>query len=234
MIGISEKQLKKRVIFFGLEDVLVPGRVDESIDLKEVQKILSKISGLAKKFKGFHIVLITGYSEKKAKEKIKHFGLGKFFPPEKIFWVTQKYIDSKADIDKQLYLQKIKKDPCFKDEYFKQKIIQEIGEKLGARKEEMLFICHDVWSEGFYTRRFSGIDFALISSAHSRLDKKEERRINGLTYIERKWADVRELLIGKKPKPSYEYLDNYVHDTIKEEFFGDKLEKLGRSIVKRG
>ena len=52
---ISEKQLKKRAVFFGLDDVLIPGCVDAKVNAKEVEKILRNLEAVQKKSKNFWI-----------------------------------------------------------------------------------------------------------------------------------------------------------------------------------
>ena len=134
---IAFEQLKKKGIIFGLEDVLVPGKIDSAVSMDDVQQILSELSALEKKFetKGFHLFLITGLPEKIALQKIQENQLGEFFKVGHIFFVNESYVNAKSEVDKALYDQHLEKDPAFKDEYFKQVIIEKIAKTEGLSNE---------------------------------------------------------------------------------------------------
>lgn len=227
--GLKEQGLKKKVIVLGLEDVLVPGKVVKKVNGKEVEKILKNLKKLHKKIPRFQYFLVSGLREKQAKKLAKKYNLDKYFEEQNMYFVTEKYIWEKKEIDKKLYMQNIEKNERFKDEFFKQYVIDLLEKELKIGKHEMLYIGHDVWSEGFYTHRFSKIDFALIKSSYSHLDEKKEFLVKGLTYIERKWKDVKKLIEGKNPKPDYSGLEKFVYNTMKEALFkGTKMEGISK------
>lgn len=210
--------LRKTALFLCMEDVLVPGKIDSGVDAAEVRKILGNLHRMEEK-NALTMVLISGYCEKIAKRLVGKFGLGSFFRGENIFSVTEDYINSKAEIDREMHLANLKKDASFKDEYFKQHIIRQFLEK-GIPKEQMLLIGHDAWTDGFYTMRFSGIDFALVREAYSERHKAARERVKGLVYIKRKWGDIRRV-IKNFPKPDYSALDRHCYETMKEHLLGD-------------
>ena len=224
--------LKKKAIIFGFEDVLIPGKVEKSIDLNEVKKILTNLEMLRKK-SGLHVVVISGYSQKIGEQKLKQYGLEKFFAPEFIFFVSKDYLNSMEEVDRKRYEESIKKNPSYKDEFFKQFVIEKFSKEHNIPKELMVYVGHDIWLEGFYTRRFSGIDFALIRSAHSHIGQRKPEEVKNLVYINRTWNDIKKLLMHETLGAKYEHLDNYVQNTIKEKLFeGTKLEGLVKKTIK--
>jgi len=230
MAGIkSGAQLAKKCLIFGLEDVLIPGKLDKNVKMKNVFSILKKLKGLEEKFPKFRFFAITGYSANEAFKRLEQFKLGEYFPEGRVYYVNQKYLSGREDIDRQLYEKKISENPEFKDEYFKQVIIEEIEAQYNYSKEEMVLVGHDLWTEGYYTMRFSKIDFALIRSAHSSLGERKPDEIKGINYIERNWADIERLLKAELPKPDYAMLDKFVINKMKEKLFeGTKMGALSK------
>jgi len=215
----SESDLRKKCLIFGLEDVLIPGLVEKDLKMKVVFGILKNLKKLEERFPRFRFFAITGLSAFEAGKRIEKYNLRDFFPEDRIFFVNQAYLESRQDIDKRIYEQNIKKNPEFKDEYFKQVIIEEIERKYDYGKEEMVLVCNDSWTEGYYTTLFSKIDFAIIRSAHSNLGEKKSEEIKNLTYINRAWGDIEKLIKGEFPKANYAVLEKFVMDKMKEKLF---------------
>lgn len=221
--------LKKKAILFALEDVLIPGNVDKKVSREKVEQILGNLSDMEEK--GLvRLFLITGLDKKVAVKKIQKYGLKKYFKKENIFYVTKEYISQKDKIDKKRYFDSLKEDPEFNDDYFKQYIINKIIDEGRIPKEEMLFVGHDLITDGFYTIRFSGIDFALLKESLSERNEKAKHKIKGLVYIKREWKDVRKALYAKLPEPDYRILDNHVFEQMKQRLFeGTELQPfIGR------
>ncbi len=218
------------MVLFGLEDVLVPGKVEQKLPMEKVYALLQQLKSLEEKDSKFHMVLVTGCSEKEALKKIGEFKLNEYFRPENIHFVNQRYIESKEIVDQELYLKRVKENPSFKDEYFKQTIIQSCEKQFSCGKEGMVFIGHDVWTEGYYTMLFSGIDFVLIRSAHSHLDEKMAQELSCITYIDRDWKDVKKVIEGKiVPSKELGCLTKYAQKKLSEELFkGTQLEGLAK------
>lgn len=225
----SEKDLAKKCLILGLEDVLIPGKLDKSVKMKNVFSILKKLKALEKKFPRFRFFAITGFSANEALKRLEKYGLKEYFPEGRIYFVNTKYLAGREDIDRQLYERNIKENPEFKDEYFKQVIIEEIAAQYNYSKEEMLLLGHDLWTEGYYTFRFSKIDFALLRSAHSSLGERKSEEIKGINYIDRAWGDIEKLLKGETARPDYSMLDRFVINKMKEKLFeGTKLGALSK------
>ncbi len=226
---LSHEQLKKKVLVFGLEDVLVPGAVEKKVKKKDVDEILKQLKALAKKYEDFHYYLITGLPEAEAKKRIAKHKLEKYFDDAHSFSVNKPYLDSKTEVDRQLYDDHLAKNPLFKDEYFKQQTIESIVRSLGVSKEEVQLIGNDVWTEGFYTRRFSGVEFALIRSALAARGEPLKEPVVKLVYMDRKWKDVEALIRGALPKADYTALDKFVNDTMREKLFeGTQMQGISR------
>lgn len=230
MESIKEGQIKKKVVFLGLEDVIASGEVDARVNTPEIEKILSNLRELDNK-KLINLYLVSGLQEKKALEIVSELKLGEFFRKENMLFATQKYINSKKEMDRKRYLVQLGEDPEFKDEYFKQEAIKKTLDRGKIQREDAILIGHDIWTDGFYTMRFSRIDFALMKESLSERHKLRKGKIKGLTYIRREWADFRKLLMGKFPKPDYRFLNKYTFEYLRGHLFaGTKIEPL----IKRG
>lgn len=225
----KESCLAKKCLVFGFEDVLVPGSIEKDLKLNDVLEILKNLKKLEEKFPRFRFFAITGYSADEALKRLEKYGLKEFFPEGRLFFVNKEYLAGREEIDRKLYEQNLKKNPEFKDEYFKQVVIEEIQKKFDYKPEEMVFVGHDLWTEGYYTLRFSKIDFALIRSAHSSLGEKKAGEIKNLIYIERDWKDIEKLVKGEFPKPDYALLEKFVLNKMKEKLFeGTQLGTLSK------
>ncbi|HLC37072.1 MAG TPA: hypothetical protein VJK05_05715 [archaeon] len=224
MKEINKKNLKKTHLFIGLEDVLIPGNAEKEINLSEVKKIIRNLIQLNEKVPEFDFFILTGLREKEALKRIRNFPFLNEVK-DKIMSVTEGYIDSKEPQDKEFYLKRLNENHEFKDEYFKQTVIQGfIGKGVGREKIEL--IGHDVWTDGFYTTKFSNVDFALIKSSLTHLDNPLNQEIPGVVYIERTWKDFKKILLGELKKPSLEELDKYVLNYFRKHLIADELNKL--------
>lgn len=233
--GLETKKLVKKALFLGVEDVLVPGKVDSTVDNKAVKEILQNLSQLEKKVPDFRFFILTGYNQKIGSELLKKYGLDSFCPEKRCFFVNPDYLASKEKIDREIYAAELKKDPLFKDEYFKQIRVNQLSEKLSIPKEKMVMIGHDLFFGAFYTNRFSGIDFALIRSAVSmRGQKFQQPLVKGLTYINRAWPDIRKLLMGQFPAADYSSLKNMIQSLLARELVsGQTVEQIAEARKKQ-
>jgi len=233
--AISESDIKKRAVFFGLEDALVPGEIDKNVDMAEVKRILSNLSALRQKFPFFEFCLLSGRKIERARATAREFGIASMFPEGNIFGVSEKYLSEKTEIDRKRYETAVAENPDYKDEFFKQKAIEKFLGKKGIAKDAAVLVDHDVWTGAFYTMRFSKIDFALVGEAYSHSDNPKADRINGLVCIHRAWEDVLDLILGKKAKADNSALQKFVDRTISEAILGDTVfSKIAKSGKLRG
>ncbi len=233
--GLETNKLVKKALFLGVEDVLVPGKVDAKVDNKAVKEILKNLSLLEKKVPDFRFFILTGYNQKTGSGLLKKNGLDSYCSKERCFFVNPDYLDSKEKLDREIYEAELKKDPLFKDEYFKQIMVNQLSEKLGIPKEKMVMIGHDLFFGAFYTNRFSGIDFALIRSAVSmRGQKFGQSPVKGLTYINRTWPDIRKLLTGQFPSADYGFLKNAIQSMLARELVsGQTMQQIAEARKKQ-
>ncbi len=216
--GLETNKLVKTALFLGVEDVLVPGKVDKKVDNQAVKEILKNLVLLEKNEPKFRFFILTGYNQKTGSELLEKYGLSSFCSEKNCFFVNPEYLASKEKMDREIYEAELKKDSLFKDEYFKQITVNQLSEKNGIPKKTMVMIGHDLFFGAFYTNRFSGIDFALIRSAVSmRGQKFEQPLVKGLTYINRAWPDIRKLLTGQFPPADYAPLKNTIQSLLARE-----------------
>jgi hypothetical protein len=228
---LNEKQLKKKAVFFGLDDVLIPGCIDAKVNAKEVEKILQNLQALQKKCKNFFWGIVSGYTKEKGLEKLKEFGLDKFYSEENFFFVTQDYIEGKTDFDREVHKKGLEKDACFQDEFFKKILIEKEIAKRGISKEETIFVGHDALFDAYYLWKFGKIDCALLKESFSEKHKKRKEKIKTLIYIKRNWEDIQKLLLGKYKKPDYAFLETAIVLAIKEELLD--LPEIKRVIIEK-
>ena len=217
--GISEKNLAKRIIVFDLEDILVSAKAENRPDKKKLVGLLEKLSALEKKISGFKLFLVSGYAAEQGWKRLKESGLEKFFKPENVFFVNKKHIDSMEEVDRQRYLKEIEGNGFFQDDYFKQTVLKKISDD-ASDKKQIVFICHDLLTDAYYSLRFSGVDLALVKKSLSLKHEKAKAIIKGLAYIQLDWGDFRKLLLGKKPSPNYFLLKRFIGNYLQRELVG--------------
>jgi len=228
--GITNENLKKKYVFFSLDDVLISGEIDKDVDCDKVNEILGNLQKLEKEL-DFHMFLISSVAEKPTDERIKKCGIKKYFKAENVFCVDKEYIDSKDELDKTRLEKQLKDDHEFSDEYFKQHIINNYILEKDIQKEMVVLIGHDVWTDAFYTRKFSQIDVALVKEAYSERHRESKHFVKGLIYLRREWGEFRKLLLGQFPDPDYSTLDKYVYRVFQTHLFEGK--GLGSVVDKK-
>ncbi|HIH08540.1 MAG TPA: hypothetical protein HA237_04175 [Candidatus Diapherotrites archaeon] len=215
-----EKFVKTK-IFFKLSNVLLPGSVLKNVDSKKVEALLQGLKKLEEKNR-VELFVILGQKDDVAKKKLAESGLNRFFKKENIFCVTKDYIQDKAEFDRDRHLKALEEDPHFRDDYFKVSILKKIvGIVFPA--DEIIFIGHDLLTDGFYLREFVGVDVAFVKKALSERNEKSGKVLKGLYYVDLDINDFRKLLLGKKPKPDYRFLQAHIYANLKKQLFGDKL-----------
>jgi hypothetical protein len=172
--------------------------------------------------------LVSGHHSSVASQLLKKSKLHSFFSKNNFFCVSDEYISKKADADKKLHLDALAKDPGFVDSYFKQVLIQEKLVELNLLQKDVLLLSDDVWVDGYYTTRFSNVDFAIFEGNICDRGKKVSR-IQGLAYFNFDFSSV-ESLLRDFPVVDYSFLDRYVFNEMKKVLVGESVQD---SIRKR-
>lgn len=228
------KSHAKRAVIFDLENVLIPGKAVPEVSAKKVKSWLSALQKYQKTHPGVRVYLVSGYKEDLAQKKIKEFGLEKYFPAKHVFAVNDAYLEKRDEVDRKLYEAKCADDAECQDHYFKQVRIQALMKDEHLAPESIVLVGHDYWFDGFYTRRFSGVDIAFIASSLTSRGKPAPEKVSGLWYIERDWKGLKAIIEGKVVPPHYGPLDAWVSITLTEELLGGKgLPQLKRVILER-
>lgn len=221
VLTVPAGRLVRKALVFGLEDTLIPGKVDKNIDLLEVKKILNNLHELEKRDDtDFNLILVSGLPKEEMLEKLSKYKLEGFFKDKNVYGVAQSYLKQMDPVDKTRYDDSLSKDPDYKDEYYKQYVIKNLINEKQYKKKDVLYIGHDVWVEGYYTRRFNGIDFALIKQAFSRHNIRQSNLLKGLLYVRREWPAIKNLLLGKHQAPDYSLLDKYIEEHLRQHLLG--------------
>ena len=217
-MNLTKENVAKKNLFISPEDILIKGVVNKEIDKEKTNVIMNYLKGMQENGL-INLYMITGFHEEKAKKLIEENNLYEFFKKENSFYVTKDYIHGKEEIDKQRHLQSLEQDPYFVDEYFKQKILIDFFEKGTLKKEETVLVGHDIWFDGFYSMRFSKVDFMLIEKSLSDRNRPIPEKIQGLNYMDFSQADLKKLILGKFPQADLRYLETYTFAVLKEQLF---------------
>lgn len=220
----------KKVCFLNLEGVLLEEK-NYVVSTNKVNSFLKELT-LFSKENNIELFLVTGYNELIAKQKFLEKGFNNFFDVEHFVFVSEDYISNKTKEDKEIHLTKLEEDPMFIDSFFKQVFIKNYLEKNSLNPIDALLLCNDIWVDGYYTNRFSGIDFALLKN--NLVDRGNETQIiSGLAYFELEFGFVKKLLIDF-PKTDYSFLDAYVFEIMKRALVSDSVkESIKESILKK-
>ncbi len=218
----------KKALIFSLENVLIPGKYVEGVDVLASKRFLKQIMGFCSK-KGIATYLISAYPEKVCEQKVKEFGLGSFFAPENVRGVHSAYLTGMEAVDRARYNSKLADDAECTDEYFRQVEMQSIMKEKGWEGRDLVLIGHDYWFDGFYTRRYSQVDVAFVEKNLTSRGKPVVEHVNGLWYIPLELGSIKKISEGKMPAPNYAPLDAWASVTLTEELLGAK----GFNMVKR-
>jgi hypothetical protein len=220
----------KNVCFIEMEGVL--SSLGEYVANKEkVNSFLKELVSFSKKNK-IELFLVSGHHEKIAKPILHKNEFTNFFDEKHFLCVDESYINKKESTDKELHENNLKKDPNFLDNYFKQVVIQQILKEKDLNERDALLLGDDIWTDGYYTTRFSKIDFAIFEDNVNDRGKRVDR-INGLTYFNLDFSSVKQLL-ESFPKVDYSALDKYVFEVMKKVLVGDSVqESIKKAALKR-
>ena len=218
---LNAKNAKKRFLFFVPEDVLFSGPVNGSISFEKNLGVLEFLKDLESK--GIvELFLICGRERAKASDEIAKNGLDRFLRKENIFFITDSYLNSKEEVDRERYVSNLEKDPGFIDEFFKQRVIMDLNASGTVSREECVLIGHDLWFDGFYTSRFSGIDFALIRESLSERHVPSQDIPKWIHCIDFTIFDFTSLILGKQPKQDTKMLETYIFRKLSRELVDPK------------
>ncbi|MEM4709627.1 MAG: hypothetical protein QXT97_01390 [Candidatus Diapherotrites archaeon] len=204
---------------------------DNNLDLPESAKVSFEFLNSLKEQKILDFYLISGFEEKKALEFFKSCPLKDYFDLEKFFYVDQKYLDSKTEIDKQRYVESLSDNKNFIDHYFKQIVLSDFIVNKKVDVKELVLLGNDLLFDAFYTIRFSKVDFVLLSSKVSMRGKAMQKEIGGLNYFSFSKDDFKRVIEWDFPKQNFFELEKFVFDDIAKGILGENFkENLQKSL----
>ncbi|MDD3086119.1 MAG: hypothetical protein WC290_02660 [archaeon] len=220
----------KKVCFLEFEGVIASFKNYSPVG-ERINSFLKELTGFCKE-NNIELFLVCGYYEGVAKKKFLDNGFNSFFDETHFVFVDDYYINNKKEEDKNLHLDNLKKDSEFNDSFFKQVLIQRILREKNLVESDALLLCNDIWVDGYYTTRFSKIDFALFKNNLTDRGNKVEL-INGLVYFDLDFSSVRGLLIDF-PKLDFSSLDKYVFEVMKSVLVEDSVkDSIRENILKK-
>jgi hypothetical protein len=217
----------KRLCFLKFEGLL-EDNANYFVDKKKASVFVRNLCDFCSK-NNVEVFIVSGFHENVALEKFEESFLKDFFDKEHFVFVEDSHIFSKHETDKKLHEQNLEKDSFFVDSFFKQTFISRMLVEKNCSGNEALLFCNDVWVDGYYTMKFSKIDFVLFEN--NLLDRNNAvEKINGLKYFS---FDSNPKDFFENPlNLNYSFLDKYVFEKMKEVLLKDvdfsKLkEKIG-------
>ncbi len=195
-------------------------------DEKKVKSFLTKLCAFAKKNK-MELFMISGHHESVAKDKRACLKMSKCIGEDRFICVDEKYITDKPEMDEKIHRDALSKNPEFIDTYFKQVMIQKILSEKKIAPNDAVLLSDDVWVDGYYTMRFSKIDFAILED--NVMDRgKKINKLPGLAYFTLDFNSVKQLF-ENFPKTDNSALDAYVFEEMKKVLVGDSFAKAVRN-----
>ncbi len=223
----------KNCLFFKLGSLRALQGLDAAEHLKSLASALTFLKKLESDGK-VTLYLVAGQEKEKAQEKIDALGLGKFFSPENLFFVTRGYIDSKQEIDRERHLSALEKDKDFTDEYFTQFTISGLVASGKVEREKAILIGSDIWFDGFYTSRFSGVDFVFVSQNLAERNVPVQEKPTWLNYISLSKEDMEKILAADLPKNDPHLLQKHIMDKLAAELLKETdFSKLAAKAAKK-
>jgi len=216
----------KKICFIEAEGVLLPFK-DYVPDHKRSEKFFDELSNFCTK-NNILLYVLSGFHENIAHKRFDESFLGKKFSKKNFVCVDEAYILKKGEEDQTLHRQKLSEDPEFNDSYSKQVFISKIlGENKFTPKDALL-LSDDIWVDGYYTNRFSKVDFAIFEENISDRGVACER-LFGLAYFNLDFDSVK-VLLENFPLVNMTSLDKYVFEVMKKALIGDNFS----DVVKKG
>lgn len=219
----------KKICFIEAEGILLP--FNHYLPNERRAKVFfEQLSDFCTKNK-ILLYVLSGFHESVAHKKFDKSFLKEIHSKEHFVCATEKYILSKNSDDEKVYREKLSLDPEFNDSYSKQVFIEDILKQKKVSQKDALLLGDDIWVDGYYTTRFSKINFALFEENLTDRSKRTER-INGLAYFSLDFDSVK-LLLEKFPQVDTSSLDKYVFETMKKALVGDSLNDAMKKVAKK-
>lgn len=220
----------KKVVFFPLENILIPGPFVSQVNVSQTKRFLQSFSSYASKHAIFTF-LISAFPRAVALEKVSEHSLSEFFSDENIFAVNSVYLEKMDPLDRARYDSKLKDNPACTDEYYRQAAMQEIMKTKSFSSSECLLVGNDFWFDGFYTRRYSQVDVVFVEPTFTSRGKPIVQKIDGLWYSPLSFKSFQKFLDGKISLPNYTPLDTWASVTLTEELLGAKDFNMVKRVI---
>ena len=224
-----------KVCFIEMEGLLLASG-DYLPDKKRLTKFIEQVSNFCKKEK-ISLYLLSGFHEKIAMEEFDNSNLKKYFDKSHFLYVDENYISKKAELDEKIHREALDNDSKFIDSYFKQIAIEKVIDETRVAKEEMLLLCNDIWVDGYYTTRFTKINFALFEENILERGNKAER-ISGLAYFSLEFDSVKKLIVNF-PEIDFDPMGKFIFNIMKKVLMSDVdlsgvVKKISKNQAKSG
>jgi hypothetical protein len=197
-------------LFFSLSDSLVSNK-----DFYKYISILNNMFLFCKN-NNIDLFIISEFKENYSNEILSKFNLNVSLK-KNIISVSKDYIDSLKDLDKEIKEKEFNENYKFCDKYFKVFYFNNIFKE---NKKNLLFVCCDLLTEGYYSKKYSNIDFVILKQFISFNNKKIDVSKFKDNFIINNLEDIKKHL-KKNTKFNYLNLFNFVNNYLTKNIVGN-------------
>jgi hypothetical protein len=163
------------------------------------------------------LYLVTGLKEEIANKLILENNLLSYFKKENIISVTDDYLSSFSEMDKEIKLNKYKINNKSVDEYLKIHFITKVQPELN--NGETLFIGRDIWFDAYYISKYTNANVVLIKEILTYNNKIYTENIETINLVSFSFEDIKKFLEAKN-KFDYTALHSFADNIIYKKIVG--------------
>jgi hypothetical protein len=215
----------KNNIIFGLFNILIDKKRNTKTYIYDYLEPLLEFCEKNNK----KMFLLTGLKEELANKIIEEHNLNRFFKKENVINITEEYENSLSDLDKQLKQKKYDRDAFHVDEYFK---VFYLNNQYLEKKTETLFVGSDVWTDGYYLRRYTGVDFILLEEYLKNNSKEIKKEIFSDLHILNPSLENLKKYLTEEKEYCYASLEIFAKKYLHEGFIGKDFNVFSNDKIK--
>ena len=212
-------------IIFGLFDVLL---LKNSFHQTYLCDYLEALQIFCKN-QNKEMFLITGLKEEATQKLIDKNSLFDFFSKDNIINITKEYEDSLSELDKKMKQQNYAVDFFYVDDYFK---VFFLNNQFKKSINHSFYVGSDVWTDGYYLKRYVNMDFILIEEYLKNNNKEVNKDIFSDLYIFNPSLEDIKNHLTQEVDYKYESLERYAKKYLHSELLGKDFNIFSNNNVR--
>jgi hypothetical protein len=214
----------KKNIIFGLFDVLIDKNNNKTYlyDYLEPMSIFCKNNNK-------NMFLITGLKEEISNKIVKKHTLTNFFNTNNIINITKEYEDSLSELDKKIKLEKHQDNDLYVDNYFK---VFFLKNQYLHKINETLYVGSDIWTDGYYLKRYVNLDFIIIEDFLKSNSKEVQKDVFFDIHILNPSFDNLKKYLTEDIKYNYNSLESYAKKYLQSEILGKNFNIFSNKNIR--